>query len=147
MPLAFMIRCVAWSTTHQEPPRRSPRLLRRSNVNWFVLCRIVISEHQGSLPALNIVSLAVIRSRSCSIVVVARTNAFLTMCAMRLITTLVCELAALCIRCKRRRLREVVASRFNIDLTGVSACCIQDHHFDERFVSVLRGVVRFSRDC
>ena len=63
------------------------------------------------------------------------------------ITTLVCELAALCIRCKRRRLREVVASRFNLDLTGVSACCIQDHHFDERFVSVLRGVVRFNRDC
>ena len=34
-----------------------------------------------------------------------------------------------------------------LDLTGVGACCIQDHHFDERFVSVLRGVVRFSRDC
>ena len=34
-----------------------------------------------------------------------------------------------------------------IDLTGGSACCILDHHVDQRFVAVLRGVVRFSRDC
>ena len=33
------------------------------------------------------------------------------------------------------------------DLTGGSACCILHHHFDQRFVAVLRGVVRFSRDC
>ena len=66
---------------------------------------ILISEHQGSLPALNIVSLAVILA--CSIVFVV-TNALITIVGDEHITTLVCELQAFH-QCCIRRLREVVA--------------------------------------
>ena len=93
-----VIRYVAWPATHG-----SFRDDRHG--------RIVTSGHH-SLPELDTIFLAVIRWRSCSIVVVAQANLCFYHVRGGRIATFICELAALFIKCKRWRFREVVTSRF-----------------------------------